>query len=637
MAVRANLLLIFLVLNFSGAQAETKYPVGDIPEDLTVNANAVVRENLVMFTIISRSKATLQVRFVATILNSKASQFARLTLSYDKLKKITQLGAATYDASGKQIRKLKSGDVYDHAAFDGFSLYVDDRLKSVDFTQSTYPFTVEFTYEIEYKYLYSIPGLEIVDENSSVQHAVYQLIYPVELRPRHRVLNWESTPVIEKRGDKTESILWTFDKIKPIKFEPNGPHHEELRPQIIAAPSAFEYDGYGGDMSSWKEYGKWNALLGKGRDVLPEATKLKVKALTKDLGTTEQKAKVLYEYLQSRTRYVSIQLGIGGLQPFPASLVDEVGYGDCKALSNYMVAMLKEAGIIGYYTIIQAGDDEPDVILDFPSHQSNHVIVAVPDGKDTLWMECTSQTKAFGYMGRFTGDRTALMITEAGGMLVRTPTYSAEQNTQLRTADVTIDALGNAKAKVKTTYNGIQTENGGLDGLLQNQFDDQKKWIQSNTDIPSFTVNSFSITGVKSKIPSVVVTLNLTLSRYASVSSKRLFLTPNLMNRSTYIPEKVENRKSEVVRYSSYTDMDTVNIILPDNLYPEFLPQPMKIASRFGEYESTYQFGQGKVVFIRRIKMWKGHYPKETYGEFIDFYKNVNKSDNVKLVLLSKT
>ena len=70
-----------------------------------------------------------------------------------------------------------------------------------------------------------------------------------------------------------------------------------------------------------------------------------------------------------------------------------------------MVAMLKEAGIKGYYTIIMAGKNAPEVIPDFPNDQFNHIIVAVPNNRDTLWLECTSQTNPFGYLGHFTGDR----------------------------------------------------------------------------------------------------------------------------------------------------------------------------------------------------------------------------------------
>jgi hypothetical protein len=35
--------------------------------------------------------------------------------------------------------------------------------------------------------------------------------------------------------------------------------------------------------------------------------------------------------------------------------------------------------------------------------------------------------------------------------------------------------------------------------------------------------------------------------------------------------------------------------------------------------------------------MNKGTYPPESYQELIDFYKNMNKADNVKMVFVSKT
>ncbi len=94
-------------------------------------------------------------------------------------------------------------------------------------------------------------------------------------------------------------------------------------------------------METWDNFGKWIQALNSGRQELPPATKAKIKELTAKAKTDEEKVKILYEYLQSKTRYVSIQLGIGGQQPFEASVVDQFGYGDCKALSNYMVAMLE--------------------------------------------------------------------------------------------------------------------------------------------------------------------------------------------------------------------------------------------------------------------------------------------------------
>ena len=183
---------------------------------------------------------------------------------------------------------------------------------------------------------------------------------------------------------------------------------------------------------------------------------------------------------------------------------------------------------------------------------------------------------------------------------------------------------------------GIQYENNNLNGALSST-EKQKKWIEENTPIPNFSINSFLMKEKRDKIPSATVNLDLTLSRYASVSGKRLFVSPNLMNRILYVPPKMSERKTDVVLRKNAMDIDTIQLYLPENLYPEFLPEPIKINSKFGEYETSLKFDAGKVTYIRRMKIWKGRFPKETYNELVDFYKNVSKADNIKLVFLSKT
>jgi hypothetical protein len=94
----------------------------------------------------------------------------------------------------------------------------------------------------------------------------------------------------------------------------------------------FKLDNYKGDMSTWKGFGKFIYELSKGRDVLPDDIKQQVKSLTARASSDVEKIKILYDYLQKNTRYISIQLGLGGWQPFEATYVAKKGYGDCKAL-----------------------------------------------------------------------------------------------------------------------------------------------------------------------------------------------------------------------------------------------------------------------------------------------------------------
>ena len=77
--------------------------------------------------------------------------------------------------------------------------------------------------------------------------------------------------------------------------------------------------------------------------------------LKQDLG--EEKAKKIYQFVQDKTRYISVQVGIGGWKPFNTSEVDKLGYGDCKALTNYTMSLLKAAGVTSNYCVVYGGDD----------------------------------------------------------------------------------------------------------------------------------------------------------------------------------------------------------------------------------------------------------------------------------------
>jgi hypothetical protein len=172
---------------------------------------------------------------------------------------------------------------------------------------------------------------------------------------------------------------------------------------------------------------------------------------------------------------------------------------------------------------------------------------------------------------------------------------------------------------------------------LTAEYDEQKKWLEHYIDIPSFNIKKFSMTNIKNKIPSAVITAELGMDRFATISGKRIFLSPNLMNRNTSVPEKIENRKTDIVKKFAYIDVDTIRYHLPEEIYPEFVPENVQIKSRFGEYEATFKVDQGQLFYIRRLKINKGTFPASSYQELIDFNRGINKADHTKMVFMSKT
>ncbi|MFL5772956.1 MAG: DUF3857 domain-containing transglutaminase family protein, partial [Flavisolibacter sp.] len=453
--------IVFLVcLGQSAFAGDLHYPVASIPAELMKKANVVKRDEVVWVQIMGLDEAVYYKKTVLTILNEYGDKYASMVVGYDKLRKITAFEGALYDAWGNVLKRTKNKDITDYSNIDDGTLFADSRMKAFDFNYHTYPYTVEFVVEVKLNTIYSLPGwMPSAYSGLSVEQSEFNVEAPQDYNIRYKTVNFSTAPEIIMQKNR-RILSWKLKNLPVVERPFAAPFLSELVPMVLVAPSEFKMEGYKGDATNWKDFGRFPLELNKDRDKLPDEIVQKVKQLTAGVNDEKEKVRILYGFLQKNTRYISVQLGIGGLQPFEASYVAQKGYGDCKALSNYMYSLLKAAGIKSCYTIVNGGYDPEDrrIVDDFPSNQFNHVILMVPFQKDTMWLECTSQTDAPGYMGSFTGNRKALAITDDGGQVVNTPTYGIRENRQIRNITGTIDASGSLDMKVSTTYTGMRQD-----------------------------------------------------------------------------------------------------------------------------------------------------------------------------------
>ncbi|MCJ8165760.1 DUF3857 and transglutaminase domain-containing protein [Pontibacter sp. E15-1] len=604
-----------------------------LPDEPASDANVIIRSEETVFRVNSISNGTTTYKVTLTVLNENGNHRAKMRVFYDKLSKVERLEGTSYDRFGKKIKSLKKSDIIDVSAISNFSLFEDNRVKVANLVHTVYPYTVEFSYELSTQNMLFYPSFMPLDEERlSVEKATYEVQVPTGAKLRYRESNMPQA--VKKGANAThDTYTWQVQHLQPIDVEPYGPELVELVPLVRTSPTDFEVEGYKGNLETWESFGLWINQLNKGRDVLPEETKQKLIALTANAKTQEEKVRIVYDYLQGKTRYVSIQLGIGGWQPFEASFVDSKGYGDCKALTNYTQAMLKSVGINAHHALIRAGDDALDINTDFPSSQFNHVVLCVPMAKDTLWLECTSQTEAAGYSGSFTGGRHALLVTPEGGKLVKTKEYMAADNSQIRRITVKLDEKGSGRASVTTRYTGIQQES--RDNVIHNyQPEEQRKWLYKQVSMPAFEISNFAFTQQKDRLPAVTEQLELNLRQCATVSGKRLFVTPNLMNKWTYVPNQKEKRLTDVVRGMAFLDVDTVEFELPPGYAVEFVPKDIVHTSPFGEYRASVKVEGQRVVYLRSFKLDKGRHSPESFTTLVSFFNNVIKADTQQVVFV---
>lgn len=634
--------LLLIIVGFTCLAVAAKaggYPYFTIADSLRKNAAIVKRYEEMRIEILAPDKAKIYTKYASTILNEAGDDYADYVSFYDKFNSINYIFAALYDAAGKEVKHLKNKEIKDESAFDGFSLMGDNRIKRANFYCRDYPYTVEYEEEDELNGIFSL-GIGtpqwIPQENQhiAVEYSKLTVIAPAAYPFHYRQLNYPGEPLVTQASGK-KIYTWEIKNVPAKLKESAAPAWDELVTSVSVAPSDFKIGGYSGNMDSWKSFGLFINTLLQGRSNLPDAVKQKVHELTDNVKAPEEKVNILYHFLQENTHYISVQLGIGGWQPFDANYVYTNKYGDCKALSNYMVAMLKEAGVKANYVLINAKAYAHLLTADFPSNQFNHATVCVPMQKDTMWLECTDQNMPAGYISNFTGNRQAILIDENGGHVVSTTHYSPADNIQNRNIDATIDESGKLVADVHAVYTCFEQDD--IHNLLHYKTKkDQADELKKKFDIPTYDVTSFSYKEEPAAKPAIEETLQLTADNYAAVSGKRMFVMPNLLTKSNnkLVPDSTRNY-DVYLRYG-FTHTDSIRIKIPQGYTLEAKPKDVDIETGFGTYHIRFVAGETEVMCYRYFKSNEGRFPAATYNNLVKFYNDIYKADRSKVVFVKK-
>ncbi len=630
MQIKTSLSIAFILI-FLTTYSQEKLLALTIDEGLKENANAVVRLDDNLIEVKAHNRFTYTNKRIITILNKAGNSDIGAAVHYDDNINIRKLEAVIYNAFGKEIKKIKKKDFEDVSAVPGGTLYSDSRMKYLSYTPINYPYTVVMEKEIEYKSTAFIPGWRpVVGFYVSTENASYKIVNTSGVDLKVKTTNFENYD-IEKIGEHD----YLAKNMKAMKGEAYAPAFKSYAPFLRVALAKFTMEGVDGVNTNWSDFGKWmNDELVADTQELPEAVKDEVKSLTANETTDIEKAKLIYKYVQDKTRYISVQVGIGGWKPMLASDVDRLGYGDCKALTNYTKALLDEVNVESYYTVVYGGNNLRSIDKEFSAIEGNHVILAIPNEKDYVWLECTSQTSPFGYNANFTDDRDALVITPEGGKIIHTKVYETKGNLQTTNANVKLDEHGDISAQVQIESKG--TQYGHYTRIEDEDEKGKRLYYKEYFD----NINNLEVLAIAfdNNKDDIIFTENVEVaaSKYASKGGNRILFAPNMFNRETYVPPRYKNRKMDFEIDRGYMDVDEYEIALPETMEIEALMTPVSINNEFGEYTASIEKkSDNLLVYKRTLIMNKGQYKKEDYSKFRDFHLKIVKHDKSKIALKS--
>lgn len=624
------------------ADAQTAWTTAEIADSLKKDAYSVVRDYKVEVTATSPMQMTTRYHKVITILNKKGDDHAQWSYPTSSFTQITSFSGKIYNENGSVRSKLKRSDIHTSQYSKEFAS--DNQHNYLDLSEQNYPYTIEIDWEVKASkgymdYEYFTP---LEHDRQSIEKASFKISVPTGTQIRYTGLpnKWEPQ---KQTAAKNDVYVWNMSPMRGLIDDAYDDDYMFVAPAVIAMPYEFKIGESAGTLESWETLGTWYSKLAEGRNVLLPADVQKVKDLTIGCKSDMEKIAAIYKYLAEKTRYVSIQLGLGGWQPMPAEEVGKTGFGDCKALTNYMQALLKEAGINSYQTLISTKYDR---LLDgFPNmYQNNHVVLTVPtgtltgtgtgteDGNVGLVIECTNPQLPLGYISGGYDGHQALQIVDGKGKLIRIPEYNVDNSYENIVAEVKLQADGKATVKYSDDHYGERY--GGVKSLV---FEDPKKrkdivakWIHLQDPV----MDNVVVNDVKTGVPHIDVQADFKVT-YGQVSGNRILIKCNPF-RSVHEPRFRNDRKRPIIVRSAYTLNDEIRIALPEGYVYTVGEKKDTVSNEFGNYDLTIK-QEGQMLLIKaKMQFQKGRFDISRKNDFVSFREKLSKLLNHSIILEKK-
>ena len=599
-------------------------------------------------TVLSVDKIRKRVRDAYKVLRPEGRERGTVSVYFNPGRKITSLHAWCIPAQGKDY-EVKEKDAFDFAApFEGGELVSDVRYRILRVPAPDPGNIVGYEYEVEEQPFF-LQEVWYFQEADPVRESHFSLQLPIGWGYKASWLSYPEVKAAEGGGNVSQ---WVVSDVKGIRHEPEMPPVRGVAGQMIV--SFFPAGGSlrKNEIANWQGMGNWYGNLVSGQMDASEPIKQQITGLTAGRTTQLQKIQAIAGFVQHDIRYVAIELGIGGLQPHPASDVFLHRYGDCKDKATLMRTMLREIGVDSYHVIINTqrgsvtrdtpanpGFDHAILAIKLPDEVKDRSLIAViqhPRLGRILFFDPTNELTPFGEIGGYLQANYGLLVTPDGGDLVELPQQPSAMNSIQRVGKLTLDGNGMLQGDVKEVRLGDRawSERWRLRTVTNNA--DRIKPIESLLagSLSSFRIVRASLVNLDHTDQPFGFDYTFQSDNYAKSAGNLLLVRPRVLgSKSWSVLETKEPRKFPIEFEGPSRDTDSFDIALPPGYEVDELPTPMDVEFSFGSYHSKTEESGQMLHYTRALEIKELSVPVSKMDELKKFYRMIAADERNTAVL----
>lgn len=528
---------------------------------------------------------------------------ATRNLAYTSFSRISDIRAETLVPVRNKYQTYPVTAISDESSISGGIFYDDRREKSFFFPgiQAGALGDLHYTEEIlEPRFL----GAFYFQSYVPIEEAVFSVTIDTGISLQYKLLGHEAEQVIrfeqEQVGDQ-RVYRWTAKEQAAWSSEDNAPSLLLEIPHVVVY---LEQVGAEPLLSGVPGLYRWyRSLTDSVSSLSNEEVRLLTEQITRGKTDSREKAQALFAWVQDNIRYVAFEDGLGGFVPRDAGLVFHRKYGDCKDMANLLCTMLVSAGLPAQLTWIGTRDipyryeEVPTPLVD------NHMIAALILPDDTLFLDATDNTLAFGFPSSFIQGKQALVADGPSYRLIEVPEIRADQNRMEERAVV--------------HWNGRQLEGQGRSSwsgypafemrrrLGEVRPDGMPRFLSGALELGNnkFSVAEHQFEGLSDRNAPLAVDFHFTVPDYVKEVGDEVFINLQLDRRLRESQIDAERRKRDRVFDYRTEHVHEVALEIPEGYRLQRFPEPVTWEHPGFGFNLNYRQEGNQVIMHREIRL----------------------------------
>ncbi len=496
------------------------------------------------------------------------------------------LEAVTVKADGRRIA-VTPDKIFDLApqSAQQYAMYTDSRTKSIVFPDVSAGDTVRYVYRLKHfastwpGFSWAVPirpSMRVKQAETVIEHAADLLV-----SEEHHGVDYRRETV----GDRVrETFAWSNDKKVPD--EPGATSDLDWSRRFA--------------VSTFKSYAEIGDAYGRLHEMASKVTPAVAALAAKIVGTTtepREQARLLSEWVSQNIRYVAVSIGQGTLAPTTADQTLVNRYGDCKAQTALLAALLSARGIESEPALIQSNVPRYS-LTEVPVADFNHVMLHLP--ALDLYVDPTAYLAAFGVLPWSNYDKPVLLAVVGRSRLARTPVLRTDDNLVAVTTRAEISADGHITGTTTERATGAMATD--LKGWMALDLDDARatkqldffdgpgtgRWLDP---VRNDAANDVTLRAEFAMADTIDLAAGEAL---VPPPGLRFLARPGTMLMGTH-----DRPRTHPFPCYAGRQVETLEVAVPAGFKPQHLPRDRTFETAIATYSARYAF-QDKTLTVRR-------------------------------------